>query len=303
MTRVPIILDKSNSCPYDKPYGYIYLITNLVNGHRYVGKHRQSEPKLDTGYHGSGRRLWRAYKKYGKENFSMEILEWVSGSNKELNEREIFWIDMFKTFTNHYDYNETPGGDGQSTESMLGSKNPMWGNHRWAGKNNPRYGKPVSEGTRRKVSIANTGKTWDSERKQQWSKRMMGENNPNYGNGSKISGEKNYWYGKHLPESVRRKMSEAAIGKYVGEKNPMYGRRKENSPVYGAKSKVAKKVAQYTRSGEFIKVWDCMADAQRAIGRKEGISDCCRGRQKTCGGFVWKYYTGEHTGEQDDMES
>lgn len=139
MTRIPIILDKSNSCPYDKPYGYIYLITNLVNGHRYVGKHRQSEPKLDTGYHGSGRRLWRAYRKYGKENFSMEILEWVSGSNKELNEHEIFWIDMLKTFVNHYDYNETPGGEGQSTETMTGDKNPMYGNHRWAGENNPMY--------------------------------------------------------------------------------------------------------------------------------------------------------------------
>jgi len=41
--------------------------------------------------------------------------------------------------------------------------------------------------------------------------------------GLKLAGDKNYNYGKHLPEETRRKISIARKGKYVGENNPLYG--------------------------------------------------------------------------------
>lgn len=34
--RVPIISDKQNCCPYEEPFGYIYKITNKVNGNYYI---------------------------------------------------------------------------------------------------------------------------------------------------------------------------------------------------------------------------------------------------------------------------
>lgn len=34
--------------------GYIYLITDLLTGKQYTGKHHYDKPELDPNYHGSG---------------------------------------------------------------------------------------------------------------------------------------------------------------------------------------------------------------------------------------------------------
>lgn len=54
-------------------FNYFYKITNNINGHYYYGIH--STDDLNDDYMGSGTRLHYAYKKYGKENFTKEILK------------------------------------------------------------------------------------------------------------------------------------------------------------------------------------------------------------------------------------
>ena len=44
---------------------------------------------------------------------------------------------------------------------------------------------------------------------------------------------KHYNRGKHCSDDHKRKISEALQGRMVGDKNPMYGRRGKNSPLYG----------------------------------------------------------------------
>jgi group I intron endonuclease len=53
---------------------YIYQMTNIVNGRKYVGRHQCECHFLDSSYYGSGQSLNRAIKKYGKENFKREVL-------------------------------------------------------------------------------------------------------------------------------------------------------------------------------------------------------------------------------------
>lgn len=56
-----------------RKYNYFYKITNNLNGFYYYGVH--STDDLDDGYMGSGSRLKRAYKEFGMENFTKEILK------------------------------------------------------------------------------------------------------------------------------------------------------------------------------------------------------------------------------------
>lgn len=79
-----------------KYYGYVYKITNLVNGRTYVGQHKYSGyPKIDSNYHGGGRLIKEAFKEFGRENFKEEILEWVV-SKQEANLRERFYTTKYK---------------------------------------------------------------------------------------------------------------------------------------------------------------------------------------------------------------
>lgn len=95
---------------------YIYKITNKINGKIYVGKtlktpqQRWSEHVRDS-YKDSckDRPLYRAFKKYGLENFTLDIIEQCPVD--KVNERERFWIESLQTFK--YGYNATLGGDGK----------------------------------------------------------------------------------------------------------------------------------------------------------------------------------------------
>lgn len=93
---------------------YIYQITNNINGKIYIGKTERSiqerwqehcnDCKKDRY---KNKPLYRAMKKYGIENFSIECLE--KTDNPE--EREIYWIEQKGSFK--YGYNATLGGDGK----------------------------------------------------------------------------------------------------------------------------------------------------------------------------------------------
>ena len=51
-----------------------------------------------------------------------------------------------------------------------------------------------------------------------------------------------------------------------------------------------KKVRQYSKSGEFIKEFNCVADASREYNiPTTNISKCCKGKRHSAGKFIWKY--------------
>lgn len=55
----------------------------------------------------------RALRKYGENNFTLEILEDNINDTDELNDKEIYWIDYYNSFNNGY--NLTKGGSGSPT--------------------------------------------------------------------------------------------------------------------------------------------------------------------------------------------
>ena len=94
---------------------YIYKITNNVNGKIYIGKtNRSIEERFKEHCKDYLRRdfekrpLYSAMRKYGVENFSIELVEETNIPE----ERERYWIEYYGSFKNGY--NATLGGDGKS---------------------------------------------------------------------------------------------------------------------------------------------------------------------------------------------
>ena len=49
-------------------------------------------------------------------------------------------------------------------------------------------------------------------------------------------------------------------------------------------------ILQYSKSGEFIKEWPSSREVKRVLGiNNSHIIQCCKGRYKSAGGFIWKY--------------
>ena len=100
----------------------IYKITNSINGKAYIGKtmldinvrfqQHKNDSKKPRREH---RPLYNAMNKYGTNNFTVELIEIVD-TNEKASEREIYWIDQYRTFVKFADcngYNATMGGDGK----------------------------------------------------------------------------------------------------------------------------------------------------------------------------------------------
>ena len=100
-------------------YGYIYMTTNIINNHKYIGKHASEKvrktQKFDESYIGSGKRLLKAINKYGIENFICELIEWCE-TESELNVREKYWISYYHAVEDDSFYNISDGGDGHCCE-------------------------------------------------------------------------------------------------------------------------------------------------------------------------------------------
>ena len=136
-------------------------------------------------------------------------------------------------------------------------------------------------------------------------------------------GENNGFFGKHHSDKTKEILSEANKGKQHTEKwkqeqserskiwhqthdNPMLGDHRfagENNPMYGVrggKHPAAVKVAKFSLDGELLEVFNSTTEAAQSIGAYNGahITECCKGRRKKCGGYIWKYFVNEQEEEE-----
>lgn len=58
------------------------------------------------------------------------------------------------------------------------------------------------------------------------------------------------------------------------------------------RAKLSKKILQFTKSGEFIREWPSLNEAELELGiAHTNISKCCNGKRKSAGGYIWQYST------------
>jgi group I intron endonuclease len=174
---------ETNEKIIENPYGFIYITTNMVNGKKYLGQKKFDE--YWKNYLGSGTVFKRAIKKYGKENFTRNIIQ-VCYSKEELDKAEYDLTIFLNVVEDPNWYNLKEGGsNGKYGEE---AKRKISENHAdVSGENHPMYGKHITE---------------------EHNKRLQ------EGHREKCSGENNPWYGKQHLEETKNKISES-ISKQV----------------------------------------------------------------------------------------
>ena len=166
----------------------IYLVTNLLNGKRYVGQtrlmlERRWKQHLRDARNGSTTLIGRAIRKYSAHVFSVSVL-CACSSQEELDAREQEYISILGTHSSKgKGYNLTAGGFG--------------GQHGAVG---PMKGKRHSAATRERMRKAHEGKPHPQKYRDQ-----RGEKNPMFGNHAKR---------KPCSASRKKKIGDANRGRF-----------------------------------------------------------------------------------------
>ena len=150
--------------------GYIYKTTNLINNKIYIGQKQAT--KFNKNYYGSGKLLKQAIKKYGKENFKVEILE--ESNCEDLDNLEIKYIKEYNSTNLEIGYNILIGGN---VSHKLGKNHPMYGKHHTNDSKRKisintsiaQLGSHHSEETKNKISKANKGRIHSDESRRNMS--------------------------------------------------------------------------------------------------------------------------------------
>lgn len=236
----------------------IYLLRNLINGKIYVGKsvnikrrmYQHSKPEI---YYKNGKEtpIVRAIKKYGFENFNIEILQ-IFDKNTERDkivEAEISWIKKLESNNLDKGYNLLLGGTdwtgyshSEDTKQIISEK----ASERYQGENNPMFGKKHSAESKNKISETRI-------------KNSIGK------------GESNPFFGKSHSDETKC---------IISEKAKLRGNPKRKKPILQIS----------LNTGEVLKEWTSATDAARELGfNKNNINNACNGVYKTSNGFIWKF--------------
>lgn len=196
---------------YTSPSGKSYIgQTSIPIMERYSAHCSQARQGSELMFH-------QAIRKYGEENFTVEILEEDIGDITLADDAEKYWIEYFDTFKNGY--NMTEGGHGRergwnhTKESKLKMSESMSGREPWnKGKTGVQdawnKGKTLTEEqkknmghlhteeTKQKLSELKTGVTLSEEHKKAISEG--------------VTGEKNGMFGRKHSEETKQKIREKA---------------------------------------------------------------------------------------------
>lgn len=198
----------------------IYRIANLLDSKCYVGQTRMGLSKRIACHKCDSKKhqnmvIYRAVRKYGWENFRIEVLESCIGIG-DLDQREIFWIaQMGSMVPNGYNVDKGGNSQGKFTEetrrkmalAKLGKKRG-----------------PMSDETKRKIGDANRGRfVPESARKarSEWAKK-----NSHF---LKLTPEQQSELGRRgigvprppMSAALRLKMSK----RHTGSGNPFFGKK------------------------------------------------------------------------------
>jgi len=254
----------------------IYKITN-PKGRIYIGQSIKIETRWKSykKMHCTQQpKIYNSLKKYGPQNHTFEVIEECEPS--ELDNREVFYKIKYDSVTEGLNCELYDTGGGEKSEKTRkkmslthkGTKKP------WAGKNSiisPPQRKRMIEGME---NIKNPLYQYNLEGEfiKKWNKPKYASKELNINNG----------YLHTITDNLYK-----TLGGYRWT-STFYSQL----PPITKNFKSKKITIQYDLDGNFIKEWDSVKQASQELNiRKQNISACCRGINKTSGGFIWKFKT------------
>lgn len=274
--------------------GYIYKITNTINGKFYIGSRRCNslEDAKQDKYFGSGLALAKAIKKHGVENFNKKIIALVDNAY----EYEELILQNINAAKDPQSYNLKNSGSGgmcgyvPSIETRLKVsrsllrvyKNPQLriklSNARM-GANNHFYGKHHTKETRDKFSQIRKGSKLTNAHRENISAGLLGHTH-NSETRAKISkNHVRYWSGKKFNKNTCTKISEALIGRKFTAEHLKNMSLSLSNPVQSISMLDGSIIGEFYGANE--------AERKTDVGHSLIIA-CCKGKRKNAGVYCYK---------------
>ena len=275
----------------------IYKIENLINHKIYIGQSIQIQHRLqkhkcakDNFY------IHRAIQKYGKENFSYDIIEKCEPN--ELDEKECYWIKYYNSLIPN-GYNMVDGGNngaglakGQEVEQYYLS-----------GEYIQTFPSANQAGEKLNINISNITSCCNGERVQagpfQWKwKNSEKEIKPIKGQYYNdpilkfdLKGNFLQEYSSLLQASQQNNISKSSISEVCKENRKSAGGfqwkyKSSNKKI----TKIKRIVLQLSLNGDIINSFSSCSEAHRKTGISlSNINACCNKKRPTAGNYKWTY--------------
>lgn len=277
----------------------IYKITNRINGKAYIGQsynifERWYQHKHTTSKQ-SNSLLYKAFEKYGVENFDFSILEELDYIPELLNEREKYWIGFYHTFVDDTEgggYNLTLGGEGMPTiehQKVV----EYWNEGKSLGEISAIMGHEPSTLRHHVTQCSNYSEEESRRRGNLWMWERRGEEVEQY----TLKGEYITTFYNLMEAERQTGISQSNIWSAVSQKSFQAGgyqwKYTKDTRKLGditKKTKIQNRpVVKIEKSGDIVE-YPSAAEASRQTGISDiQIRKVCQGKGQTAGGYKWKY--------------
>ena len=261
----------------------IYKITNKINKKCYIGQSINIKERF-YGHKSSENNVYlrNAFKKYGIDNFIFEVIE--ECKREELNQKEIYYIKLYKSTNRKFGYNLSPGGTGREKKTSLRTRRLISKSKK--GKLTRTEETEKNRAEKFKKTIANMPR----EQFEEWHKKI-GKRHKNkvvtQEQRDKISKSLKEYY---KDENVRKQKSEKQKGKKLSLMTRLKMSMAKKLTSKEQNQRFCKPIVQYDKLGNYITEYKSVKEASDKTNVDGGnICLCCKHKRKTAGGYKWEY--------------